>query len=65
MRIVKTQQEVDALHRASAIPAALLNQVEDYFNQLRVELDYEAESEFRLGGHGYIMEELLRSKLLH
>jgi hypothetical protein len=54
MRIVKTQQDFDVLRRAGALPTAFLDQVEDYFNQLKVELEDEAESEFRLGRHGYI-----------
>ncbi|MGM1049251.1 MAG: hypothetical protein ACQEXX_24365 [Bacillota bacterium] len=44
MRIIKRQQDLVILLRVGALPAALLDQVEDYFNQLRVELEGEAES---------------------
>ncbi|KQX44595.1 hypothetical protein [Paenibacillus sp. Root444D2] len=55
MRIFKTQQDFDVLRHTEALPAALLDQVEGYFNQLMVELEDEAESEFYLGRHGYIV----------
>jgi hypothetical protein len=55
MRIIKIQLDIDVLRRARALPASFLNQIEYYFNQLRVELEDEAESEFRLGRHGYIV----------
>lgn len=55
MRIIKTQQDLVILRRVGALPAALLDQVEDYFNQLSVELEDEAESQFRLGANAYIV----------
>ncbi|WP_029192399.1 hypothetical protein [Paenibacillus harenae] len=55
MRIIKRQQDLVILRRVGALPAALLDQVEDYFNQLRFELEYEAESQFGLGENGYIV----------
>jgi hypothetical protein len=55
MRIIKTKQDIHTLRREGVLPAELLNQIEDYFNQLRVELEDEAESEFRLGKNGYIV----------
>jgi hypothetical protein len=55
MRIFKTQQDFDVLRHTVALPAALLEQVESYFNQLMVELGDEAESEFRLDRYGYIV----------
>ncbi|MFE0555073.1 hypothetical protein ACFW1P_03925 [Paenibacillus sp. NPDC058910] len=55
MRIITTHQDLNVLRRAGALPAALLDQVEDYFNKLRLELENDAGSEFRLGRHGYIV----------
>ncbi len=55
MRIIKTQQDFDGLRHAEALPSALIDQVEDYFNQLRVELEDEVENEFSLGRSGYIV----------
>lgn len=55
MRIIKRQQDLVILRRVGALPAALLDQVEDYFNQLSVELEGEAESPFCLGENGYIV----------
>lgn len=55
MRIVKTQQDLNVLRQAGAIPATLLVQIEDFFLQLRDELEDEVESEFRLGRSGYIV----------
>lgn len=37
------------------LPTALLVHVEDYFNQLRAELEDKTEDEFHLGRHGYIV----------
>ncbi|TDF88860.1 hypothetical protein [Paenibacillus piri] len=55
MRVIKTKQDIVILCRAEVLPSALLNQIEDYFNQLRVELEDGEESEFHLGRHGYIV----------
>ncbi|MEC0371144.1 hypothetical protein [Paenibacillus chibensis] len=55
MRIIKTQQDFDVLRRVKALPAVLLDQVEDYFQQLRDEQVDELESEFCLGMRGYIV----------
>jgi len=44
MRIIKTQQDFDVLQRVGALPETLLDQVEDYFNQLKVELEDDAGS---------------------
>lgn len=55
MRIIKSKQDIVILRRAEVLPAVLLVQVEDYFNQLSVELEVEAESQFRLGENGYIV----------
>lgn len=55
MRIIKFQQDFDVLHRAGALPAALLGKVEDYFLQLRDEQEDEVGSEFCLDRHGYIV----------
>lgn len=49
------KQDIVILRRTEVLPAALLVQVEDYFNQLSVELEDEAESQFRLGENGYIV----------
>ncbi|MGG4495458.1 hypothetical protein [Brevibacillus reuszeri] len=51
MRIIKTQQDLDVLRSARALPAELLVEIEDYFLQLRDEL----EDDFRLDEHGYIV----------
>jgi hypothetical protein len=40
---------------AEALPAVLIDLVEDYFLLLRDELEVELESEFCLGSHGYIV----------
>jgi hypothetical protein len=37
MRIIKVQQDFAALRRAGALPVALLDQIEDYFQKLRDE----------------------------
>lgn len=55
MRIIKRQQDLVILRRVGALPATLLDQVEDYFNQLSVELEDEAESQFCLSENGYIV----------
>lgn len=55
MRIIKTQKDFDTLCRESALSAALLDQIEGYFQQLRDELEDEVESEFCLESHGYIV----------
>jgi hypothetical protein len=55
LRIITTQQDFDVLRHARALPAVLLNQVENYFNQLKIEQDDEDRSELRLDGHGYIV----------
>ena len=55
MRIIKTQQDFVTLRRTGVLPTTLLDQIEDYFNQLRMELTDEAEGEFRLSRHGYIV----------
>lgn|GEM_PF-4153991 len=39
MQIIKTQQDLVVLRHARALPSTLINQVEDYFNQLWVELE--------------------------
>ena len=46
MRIIFTYQDLKVLRHAKAIPQALLELVQDYFNQLRVELEDKAKSEF-------------------
>ncbi|CAH1056880.1 hypothetical protein [Paenibacillus pseudetheri] len=46
MRIIFTYQDLKVLRHAKAIPQALLDLVQDYFNQLRVELEDKAKSEF-------------------
>ncbi|MNC45162.1 hypothetical protein D3C75_941100 [compost metagenome] len=46
MRIVKTQEDIDVLRRAGTLPAALLEQIEDYFKQLKDELEDLAGIEF-------------------
>lgn len=51
MRIIKTQQDLDVLHHTEALSSALLDQVEDYFVQLKGEVG----SEFCLGRSGYIV----------
>jgi hypothetical protein len=45
----------DVLRRAGALPATLLDQIEEYFLQLRDEKEDEDSSEFPLGGCGYII----------
>ncbi|MDB5054114.1 MAG: hypothetical protein JWM44_2164 [Bacilli bacterium] len=55
MRIIKAQQDFDILRRTGVLPVALLDQVEDYFNQLRVEQEDEDSSVFRLNERGYIL----------
>lgn len=55
MRIIKTQEDIDVLYRARALPTALLDQVEDYFKQLRIELEDEVGNDFHLNSHGYIV----------
>ncbi|MEC0240664.1 hypothetical protein P4H66_12480 [Paenibacillus dokdonensis] len=55
MRIIKTQQNFEVLRSAGTHPSALFDQIEDYFLQLRNELEDENSSEFRLDGCGYIV----------
>ncbi|MCH1642182.1 hypothetical protein MJ257_18960 [Paenibacillus timonensis] len=55
MRIIKTEQDIVFLRRAGVLPAALLVLVEDFFNKLRIELEDEEDSQFRLGKNGYIV----------
>lgn len=55
MRIIKTQQDFEVLRRAGRLPAALLDQIEDYFLQLREKQKDEDNSEFCLDGRGYIV----------
>ena len=55
MRIIKTEQDIVFLRRAEVLPEALLDHVEDYFNHLRIELEDEADSQFRLDENGYIV----------
>jgi hypothetical protein len=55
MRIIKTQKDFDTLRRTSALPAALLDQIEDYFLHLRDELEDDFESDFCLDRLGYIV----------
>ncbi|MHA6481652.1 hypothetical protein ACX1C1_07085 [Paenibacillus sp. strain BS8-2] len=55
MRIIKAQQDFDILRRVGVLPEALLDQVENYFNQLRVEQEDVNSSEFRLSECGYIV----------
>ncbi|NEW09735.1 hypothetical protein GK047_27825 [Paenibacillus sp. SYP-B3998] len=55
MRIIKTKQDILILRRAEVLPAEFLDQVEDFFLQLRDELDDEDENEFCLSRHGYIV----------
>jgi hypothetical protein len=38
----------------ATLPSPLLDYVGDFFNQLRIELEDEAESQFGLGENGYI-----------
>lgn len=61
--MIKTKQDIVILRRAEVLSEALLILVEDYFNQLRIELEDEAISEFRLDGCGYIV--ILDGKHLH
>jgi len=46
LRIISTYQDLKVLRHAKAIPQALLELVQGYFNQLRVELEDKAKSEF-------------------
>jgi hypothetical protein len=55
MRIIKSQHDFNVLRRTKALTVAFLDQVEDYFNQLRDELEDYAEDEFRMDRHGYIV----------
>ena len=55
MRIIKTKQDIAILRRAEVLPEAILAHVKDYVNQLSVELEDEAENQFRLGKNGYIV----------
>ncbi|MCT1404114.1 hypothetical protein M4D81_34495 [Paenibacillus sp. p3-SID867] len=55
MRIIVTCQDLKLLRHAKAIQLELLDPVQDYFNQLRVELEDKAKGEFRLGRDGYIV----------
>lgn len=55
MRIIKMQQDIFVLRCARALPLVLLEQIEDYFQQLKNELNDESKSEFRLDGQGYIV----------
>ena len=45
MRIIKTKQDIVILRRAEVLLTVLLVQVEDYLNQLSVELEDETESQ--------------------
>jgi hypothetical protein len=55
MRIIRTKQDITVLRRSKALPAATLEQVENYFLHLRDELEYEEDKEFRLGRNVYIV----------
>jgi len=55
MRIIKAQQDFAVLRRAGAIPVALLDQIEDYFQQLMDEQEDEDRNQFRLEVRGYIV----------
>ncbi|MDQ0087826.1 hypothetical protein J2T12_001232 [Paenibacillus anaericanus] len=55
MRIIETKNDIVNLRRAEVLPSAFLIHVEDYFNQLRTELEDEAEHQFNLGENGFIV----------
>lgn len=55
MRIIMTQQDLVVLRRAGGLPAVVLDQIENYFQQLRKELEDEDRSRFRLDNCGYIV----------
>lgn len=55
MRIIKTLTDIDVLRHAEALQAELLDQVVDYFQQLRDELEDGVWSEFQMGRNGYIV----------
>ncbi|MEK0313339.1 hypothetical protein [Cohnella sp. 56] len=55
MRIIKTQQDFDVLRGAGALPAALLDRIEEYFHQLRDEQEDEDSNDFCLDKCGYIV----------
>lgn len=55
MRIIKLKQDIVILRCAEVLPPAFLNQIEDYFQQLKDALDDEAESEVRLDRNDYIV----------
>ncbi|WP_145321629.1 hypothetical protein [Paenibacillus xylanexedens] len=44
MKIIKTKQYIVILHHEETILSALSTQIENYFNQLNVELEDEEES---------------------
>ncbi|MNW70174.1 hypothetical protein D3C74_493850 [compost metagenome] len=52
MRIIETKNDIVNLRRTEVLPSAFLIHVEDYFNQLRTELEDEAEHQFNLGENG-------------
>lgn len=47
MRIIKTHQDFQFLRRAWALTEALLDQIEDYFLQLKNELEDDADKVLR------------------
>ncbi|SDW35406.1 hypothetical protein [Paenibacillus sp. PDC88] len=53
MRIIFTYQDLKVLRQANAIPQALLELVQDYLNQLRIELEDKAKSEFIPSARNY------------
>ena len=55
MRIIKTKQDIDVLRRAEALPAVLLDLVEDYFLLLRDELEVQAYKVAVLYDNDYLM----------
>ncbi|RCX21371.1 hypothetical protein DFP94_102119 [Fontibacillus phaseoli] len=55
MRIIETKKDIVNLLRAEVPPSAFLIHVEDYFNQLRTELEDEAENQFNFSENGFIV----------
>lgn len=55
MKIIKTQQDINMLYQARALPAVLLSHVENYLKQLKKELEDVVESEFFQERNGYIV----------
>jgi hypothetical protein len=53
--MIKRKQDIEIVRHGQVLPAALLFQLEDYFNQLRAEQEDEAKTDFRLGENGYIV----------